>query len=136
MNDSERVVKHLEMIQGIINRLGHNSFLVKGWSLAVLAAGMFFISRNAIQIDFIILTFLIPVIGFWILDGYFLWQENLFVDVYNRVRRQETTDFSMEHTHNPENSYWASLFSGTLITFYVFEFLFILSFFAVLKLCY
>ncbi len=136
MNDAERVVKHLEIIQGIINRLGHNSFLVKGWSLAVLAAGIFFISRNALQVDLIILIFLVPVIGFWVLDGYFIWQENLFVDVYNRVRQQETTDFSMEHTKNSENSYSASLLSTTLIIFYVFETLFILSFFTVLKIYY
>ena len=33
MNGTEKVVKHLEMIQAVINRLGSNSFLVKSWSM-------------------------------------------------------------------------------------------------------
>ena len=38
MNNHDRVVKHLEFIQGVVNRLGGNSFLLKGWSMTVLAA--------------------------------------------------------------------------------------------------
>ena len=29
---------HLEMIQGIVNRLSHNSFLLKGWSVVLVSA--------------------------------------------------------------------------------------------------
>ncbi len=36
MNGTEKVVKHLEMIQGVIKRLGLNSFFVKGGSLLLV----------------------------------------------------------------------------------------------------
>jgi hypothetical protein len=29
----ERRVKHLEMIQAVVARLGNNAFLIKGWSI-------------------------------------------------------------------------------------------------------
>ena len=35
----ERKLKHLEFIQGVVNRLGSNASLLKGWSMTVLVAG-------------------------------------------------------------------------------------------------
>ena len=78
MADKESVIKHLEMIQRIINRLGRDSFLIKGWSMAILTAGIIFVARSEVQSGWLGLAFLVPVVGFWILDGYFLWQERLF----------------------------------------------------------
>ena len=31
-------LKHLEFIQGVINRMGQNSFLIKGWTVTLVAA--------------------------------------------------------------------------------------------------
>ena len=124
MENKAQVVKHLEIIQGIINRLGHDSFLIKGWSMAILAAGIIFTSRNEIQSIWIVLAFLIPVIGFWILDGYFLWQERLFREVYKEVGKQETTDFQMnpmKHRSQPNCKRIDSIFSETLLIFYAIE---------------
>lgn len=39
MTEDEKIIRHLEMIQGIINRLGRNSFLVKLGSIAVVITG-------------------------------------------------------------------------------------------------
>lgn len=36
MDDNK--VKHLEMIQAVINRMAQNSFLLKGWSVVLTAA--------------------------------------------------------------------------------------------------
>ena len=132
----DHVIKHLEMIQGVVNRLGHDSFLVKGWSMAILTAGIIFIARSEIQSGWIVLTFLIPVIGFWILDGYFLWQERLFRQVYNEIRVQVVTDFSMnpmKHKSKPKCSWVASMFSITLNIFYVIEISFVSGVFVILK---
>ena len=87
MQDKEQVIKHLEMVQGVINRLGHDSFLIKGWSMTILVAGIVFVARSQVQSAYIVLTFTIPVVGFWILDGYFLWQERLFREVYIVCRK-------------------------------------------------
>jgi hypothetical protein len=66
----EKKTKHLEMIQGIINRLSTNSFLLKGWSV-VLVASLFALSAPQSQVAFVYLAY-IPAVMFWGLDGYCL----------------------------------------------------------------
>lgn len=124
MNNSDRVVKHLEMIQGVVTRLGTNSFLLKGWSMTVLVAGSLLMVRLRPDEPLLALTLLLPVIGFWLLDAYFLWQERLFRDEYNRVRDQDKTDFAMnpmQHRNKPKRSWSSTFFSVTLVLFYVME---------------
>ena len=69
MQDKEQVIKHLEMVQGVINRLGHDSFLIKGWSMTILVAGIVFVARSQVQSAYIVLTFAIPVVGFWMVTS-------------------------------------------------------------------
>ena len=126
MNDKEQVIKHLEIIQGVINRLANNSFLIKSWSMTIISAAILFISRNQNYSEYIILSFLIPVLGFWILDGYFLWQERIFRGIYNDVRTQESTDFEMSISSQTKKIKWIkAVFSKTLNIFYLIEISFI-----------
>lgn len=137
MQDKEQVIKHLEMVQGVINRLGHDSFLIKGWSMTILAAGIIFVARSQVQSAYIVLTFIIPVVGFWILDGYFLWQERLFRKIYDEVRKQAKTDFEMhplKYANKPKRSWFLSVCSKTLVVFYVIEILFVSGVFLILKI--
>ena len=78
MNGIEKVVEHLKMTQVVINRLGSNSFLVKGWSMTIIVAAMVLIAKHDVQNPYFVLALVLPVLGFWILDGDFLWQERLF----------------------------------------------------------
>ena len=118
------------MIQGVINRLGHDSFLIKGWSMAILSAGILFLARGASKPEWIILTFLCPVIGFWILDGYFLSQERLFRSLYDKIIKQEITDFSMDTKECKTKCHWlSSICSKTLCVFYLMEILFVCTIF-------
>ena len=136
MEKKDRVIKHLEIIQGIVNRLAHDSFLVKGWSITLIVAGVIFISKNNELGEWFILSFLIVIVGLWILDGYFLWQERLFREVYNDIRKQDDTDFAMDvakHMKKPKCNWPSSIFSITLNIFYGIEVLFILSIVVVLK---
>ncbi len=128
MNDDERVIKHLEFIQGVVNRLGSNAFLLKGWSMTVLVAGSLLMVRLRPDQPLLVLTLLVPIIGFWLLDAYFLWQERLFRAEYNRVREQDETDFTMnpdQHKNKPKHSWLSTFFSVTLVIFYVIEILFV-----------
>lgn len=137
MNDREQVIKHLEITQGVVNRLASNSFSIKGWSMAILAAAILFIARsNNIYSEYLILAFLVPIFGFWLLDGYFLWQERLFRGVYDDVRQQEKTDFKMDipAQFKKDNNKWVdSIFSLTLGVFYSVEIIFITIVFCILK---
>ena len=136
MTDKEQIIKHLEMTQGVVNRLAHNSFLIKGWSMTILAAAILFIARSNDYSECLILAFIIPVVSFWVLDGYFLWQERLFRGIYNDVRQQEKTDFVMNvpaQFKKPNNKWVNSIFSLTLNIFYITELFFIMAVFVILK---
>ena len=125
MDGKERVIKHLEIIQGVINRLANNSFLIKGWSMTILAAAILFIARiESVNSVYLTLSFVIPVIGFWVLDGYFLWQERLFRGIYNDIRNQDDSDFKMDipaQLKKPNNQWRNATFSVTLNIFYFTE---------------
>lgn len=128
MNGNERVIKHLEFIQGVVDRLGRNSFLLKGWSMTVLVAGALLMMRLRPDQSLFASTLLIPVFGFWLLDAYFLRQERLFRAEYDRVRQQDATDFAMnpmQHKDKPKHSRSAAFFSETLVVFYGIEILFV-----------
>ena len=128
MDSTEKVVKHLEMIQAIINRLGNNSFLLKGGSLIILVAAMVLIAKENLQNQYFLLALFLPIVGFWILDGYFLWQERLFRQVYEEIRQQADTDFKMDlgkHRNKPKCSWISAIFSITPIIFYLIETLFV-----------
>ncbi|MEE9442087.1 MAG: hypothetical protein V3V99_05410 [candidate division Zixibacteria bacterium] len=86
---------HLEIIQGVVNRLSQNSFLLKGWSV-VLVSAMFALAAKDSRLLFVYLAYF-PTIAFWCLDGYFLHQERLFRKLYDHVRKlsEENIDFSM-----------------------------------------
>ena len=128
MNNDERVVKHLEFIQSVVNRLGNNAFLLKGWSMTVLVAGALLMVRFRPDQPLLVLTLLVPIIGFWLLDAYFLWRERLFRAEYDRVRQQDETDFAMnpmQHRDKPKHSWLSMFFSVTLVLFYAVEVLFV-----------
>ena len=76
-------IAHLGFIQGVINRMGSNSFLLEGWSVTLVAAVFALSSKDADQ-RFVLLAYF-PVIVFWLLDAYFLHQERLFRKLYEKV---------------------------------------------------
>ena len=116
----ERKLKHLEFIQGVINRLSTNSFLLKGWSV-ILVAALFALSANNSNVRFIMLAY-IPAIIFWGLDGYFLSLERIYRKHYERVRTKdpEDIDFSMDMSdiQSGVNGWASATFSKTLIPFH------------------
>ena len=67
--------KHLELIQAVVNRMGSNSFQLKGWTMTLVSAIFGFATTDKGNPLLLISIAILPVIGFWILDGYFLWQE-------------------------------------------------------------
>lgn len=136
MNGTEKVVKHLEMTQAVINRLARNSFLLKNWSLTILVAAMVFIAKPDLPYPYFNFVLLIPIMGFWGLDGYFLMQERRFREIYKKIRKQEDTDFEMnpkKHKKKPKCSWISSFFSITLIIFYLVEIAFVVVVFAIVK---
>src|SRR5262249_51602155 len=72
-------VEHLKFIQAVIVRMGTNSFLLKGWTVTLVAALFAFGAKEADR-AFIVIAW-VPVLVFAGLDAYFLWRGRLFLRV-------------------------------------------------------
>ena len=118
----DKKIKHLELIQGIINRMSGNSFMLKGWAVT-LVAGIFAIASKDADKTYFFVAY-IPVIIFWFLDTYYLKQEHLYIALYNEVRskKESDIDFSLEAAHGDLDNfpeYLKCLASKTEIWFYL-----------------
>ncbi len=116
----EAKLKHLEMIQGVINRMAGNSFLLKGWSVTLISALFALAAKDSNQF-FLYLAYF-PCVAFWSLDGYFLWQERMYRKLYQEVSTRDANkiDFDMNATKFKEDvdSWFSVCFSITLRLFH------------------
>ena len=120
---NEKKLAHLEMIQGVINRMASNSFALKGWAVTLIA-GIFVLSSKDANKAYFLVAYL-PVIVFWFLDAYYLMQERRYRSLYGKVRKlsEDDIDFDMnaakEEFKTEKNKFFSSLISGTEAGFYV-----------------
>lgn len=118
----ERKIAHLGFIQDVINRMGNNSFLIKGWVIALVAA-MFALSAKEANSKFGYLVIL-PVLVFWGYDGYFLYQERLYRWLYSKVADETVTSahYTMDALVVAKDKGVGAVFSAclskTLLPFY------------------
>lgn len=121
----EKKLKHLDLIQGVITRMAGNSFYLKGWCVTVVAAILGLASKDTNK-KFLAVAYY-PIVMFWIIDGYFLFQEKLYRRLFNDVRKidEEHIDFSMDtHAYKGKEVSWlGTMFSYTLLIFYGIMFL-------------
>ncbi|MGB4610729.1 MAG: hypothetical protein WBH77_08940 [Saccharofermentanales bacterium] len=119
----DKKIKHLELIQAVINRMANNSFMLKGWAVT-LVAGIFVLAGKDTDKLYFLVAY-IPVIVFWWLDSYYLLQERLYRALYEKVRQtdEDKIDFSLRATTTEfgsnKNCFCSSLFSKTEAGFYV-----------------
>ena len=115
----EFMLKEIEIIQDIIKRMAFNSFIIKGWTITLVAVALLLKgSKYQVLIAFI------PLIVFWFLDAYFLWQERLYRRLYNWViqNRLQTEEYLFDMNayrfEGEEQSKLRIMFSITLGWFY------------------
>ncbi|MBQ4822204.1 hypothetical protein [Aquimarina sp. MMG016] len=117
----DRKLKHLELIQNIINRMNSSSFIIKGWSIT-LVSGLFALSITYGNIPLIIASLFVLLI-FWIMDGFYISRERMFRDLYEDVatKNEDQIDFKMmiNHYYKGNRTWFASIFSKTLLPFYL-----------------
>jgi hypothetical protein len=115
----EKKLAHLNLIESVISRMGSNSFLLKGWSVTLVAA-LFALAAKDTTPSLVLIAYL-PGVAFWALDGYFVWQETLFRSLYDQVRMmpEDQVNFSMNTAELVNRPDWLSrTFSPTLLLFY------------------
>jgi hypothetical protein len=92
----EAKLKHLEFIQAVISRLATNSFLFKGWAITI-AAGLSAFGAADTRAALLVIA-VVSAAMFWAIDGYYLWLECCFRDLYAEVaaKAEADIDFSMK----------------------------------------
>ena len=112
--------KHIDLVQSIITRMAQNSFVIKGWMITIVVGLFLFLQNDNLQNNFLI--YLFTIIGFWLLDSYYLWQERLYRKLYGSVisNLEESSDLklSVEEFKN-STKYLSALFSITEILTYL-----------------
>ncbi|KFI35895.1 hypothetical protein HX99_05115 [Peptococcaceae bacterium SCADC1_2_3] len=83
-------IEELKIIQDIIKRMAFDSFMIKGWAITLVIITLL-LKGGSFQV---FISF-IPLLVFWYLDAYFLWQERMYRELYNWVvkNRLKTEDF-------------------------------------------
>lgn len=79
--------EHLKLIQAVISRLAGNSFLLKGWTVTLVAGLSAFAKADANRSFAWIAIFVVLVFGF--LDAYYLALERAYRKLYERTAEKE-----------------------------------------------
>ena len=120
----DKKIAHLQMIQGIINRMGGNLFYLRGWSITLLVGIFALATSESLNIaKWSLPLFIIMTIIFWVYDAYFLSLERKYRALFDDVRRMEERDvnFSMDVSNyktHADKTLLACMGSRTLFGFY------------------
>jgi hypothetical protein len=82
--DKENLHKEIDLIQECIKRMANNSFLLKGWTISLVAVVLALSEKN-VNPYFLGLVVLVPLVSFWYLDAFFLYTEKLYRKMYEWV---------------------------------------------------
>ena len=116
----EYMLKEIEIIQDIIKRMAFNSFMIKGWAITLVVVALLLRGTEKYQVW---IAF-VPLLVFWFLDAYFLWQERLYRKLYewvinNRLKTDEYLfDMNAYRFKDKVQSKFRIMFSITLGWFY------------------
>ncbi len=85
-HESSAVQKHLEIMQGVINRMAENSRSCKVWCVTLVAATLVLVARTGEPQHALIA--LVPTLLFLFLDSYYLALERAFIGAQNAFVRK------------------------------------------------
>ncbi len=115
-------IAHLGFIQAVINRMGNNSFLIKGWTVTLVSA-IFALSSQKVDTSITYIT-LVPSFMFWCMDTFFLHQEKMYRKLYEKVAdgtvKSDTFIMNAVICKDDVDPIYFVFFSKTLLPFYGF----------------
>ena len=124
-DDLTSLHKEIDLIQNCISRMAQNSFLIKGWAITLIVITWAILGKESLS-SFVLLILLIPIIGFWCLDAYFLWIERKYRKMYawvldNRLNLkspEKLYDLDPNRFTEKAGSWLNAVLSKTLLAFY------------------
>jgi len=125
MENNKQTILHkeIDLIQDCIKRMANNSFLIKGWTVSLIAV-VLALAKDKIDFFYICLILLVPILGFWYLDTFFLRTEKMYRKMYEWVITNRLTSDERMYDLNPKNyereveSTFKVMFSKTLRVFF------------------
>ena len=116
---TEKEMKHLEMIESVIERMGQNSFAIKGWTMTLVVAICAF-STAGTERKFALVA-IAPIIAFWFLDSFYLQKERKYRELYTLVTAHRAALFDMDISKvaGEKTAFIKCLFSVTEWLFYL-----------------
>ena len=124
--ESDAVHTHLNIMQGVIQRMAENSRSCKVWCVTLVSAVLVLVARTE-NADHALIA-LIPTFLFWVLDAYYLGLERGFRASYNafigKVHRAEVLLVDLYRVGTTGSTaghfFWAMVVSFAVAPFYAF----------------
>lgn len=124
MDKDTNLHKELDLIQNCIGRMAKNSFMLKGWSISLMAV-VLALTADRLNALFLLCSVFIPLLCFWYLDAFFLRTERMYRKMYEWVLKERANNsVEFQYDLNPKRfeKYVDSIFgimrSDTLLVFY------------------
>ena len=122
--ESTAVQKHLEIMQGVVQRMAENSRSCKVWCVTLVSAILVLVARTG-DADHALIA-LAPTLLFYVLDAYYLVQERRFRNSYNSFvvkvqnNKVKASDlFTVAPSGStPREFLWAMFKSFSILPFY------------------
>lgn len=124
----EEIHKEIDLVQSCINRMAQNSFMIKGWAFAILAA-LVALTSDTISKTALCVVAITIIICLWILDAFFLKTEKMYRKKYDWILAERPKG-NREYLYNlnptvPKEavqntmSWIRTMFTKTLTPFYI-----------------
>lgn len=126
IQDESIRIAHLTMLQGVITRMGANSFTLKALAATFGSAAVAVMATVETPSPYYAVAASVPMIIFWLMDAQYLRLERAYRKLYNHVRKGEEVDaYSLEATPFMKDtaSVLRLAFSWSVSWFYVAIFL-------------
>lgn len=98
-NDESIRIAHLTMLQGVIARMGANSFTLKALAATFGSAAVAVMATVETPSPYYAVAAIVPMVIFWLMDAQFLRLERAYRKLYDHVRKGEEIEaYSLEAT--------------------------------------
>ena len=122
--ESSAVQKHLEIMQGVIQRMADNSRSCKVWCVTLVSAILVLVAQTG-KAEHALIA-LAPTVLFYVLDAYYLALERGFRRSYERfvgkLHEERLTDSDLYNVaptgSTPRGTLWAMFKSFSILPFY------------------
>ena len=85
-------IAHLTMLQGVISRMGANSFTLKALSATFGSAAIAVMATADHPSPYYAVAAIVPIIIFWLMDAQYLRYERAYRALFDHVRKGEKVD--------------------------------------------